>query len=77
MVTEPAAAPVTSPVTASTVAMAVLLLLQLPPPLPVLVNAVLEPSHKVAAPLTVPEFGSAFTVIPAEAVAVPQVLETV
>ncbi len=77
MVTEPAATPVTAPVTASTVAIAVLLLLQLPPPVPVLVNAVVDPAHKVAAPLTVPEFGSAFTAISAVAFAVPQVLVTV
>lgn len=77
MVAEPAATAVTTPVVAFTVAAEVLLLLQVPPPSPVLVNPVLEPTHNVEAPLTVPALGSAFTVILADAVAVPQVLVTV
>lgn len=77
MVTEPAATPVTPPVTVFTVAIAVLLLLQAPPPLPVLVNAVVDPAHKVATPLTIPEFGSGFIVTFCVAVAIPQVLITV
>ena len=77
MVAEPAATAVTTPVTEFTVAAVVLLLLQLPPPSPLLLNAVFAPVHNVAAPLTVPEFGSAVTVIPADAVATPQVLVNV
>lgn len=67
----------TKPVTGSTVAAAILLLLQLPPPSPTLVNIVVKPTHKEEAPLTVPASGNAFTLIVADAVAVPQVLVTV
>lgn len=73
----PAAIAVTTPVTELTVAAAVLLLLQLPPPLPVLVNAVVEPTQMDAAPLTTPEFGRLLIVTFLEAVAIPQELETV
>ena len=51
----------------SMVAIAVLLLLQVPPALPVLVNGVDKPEHTDAAPLTVPAFGTAFTVTVYEA----------
>ena len=77
MVADPTATPVTTPVTAFTVAAAVLLLLQVPPPVPVLVNPVVAPTHTVEAPLTVPEFGRAFMVIAADAVAIPQEFVTV
>src|SRR5664280_3021942 len=45
IVAEPAATPVTTPVVASTVAAAILLLLQLPPPVPLLVNVAVLPAH--------------------------------
>ena len=67
MVVFPAATAVTIPVDAFTVAAAVLLLLQVPPTLPLLVNGVDKPAHTDAAPLTVPAFGTAFTVTAAEA----------
>ena len=62
MVADPAATPVTTPVVASTVAAAVLLLLQLPPPVPLLVNVAVLPAHNADAPLTLPAAGNAFTV---------------
>ena len=68
----PGAIPVTTPVVASTDAAAGLLLLQAPPLRPVLVNVVLEPTHNVTAPLTVPALASGFTVIICVAVEVPQ-----
>src|SRR5665213_1461617 len=77
MVAEPAATPVTAPVIEFTVAAEVLLLLQLPPPLPLLVKAVVEPTHNVPEPLTMPEFGSAFTLTSDEALVAPQVFTTV
>ena len=77
MVADPAATPVTRPVEAFTAAMAVLLLLQVPPASPVVVNEVCALTHNVAAPLTVPAFGSAFTVTVAVALVVPQVLVTI
>jgi hypothetical protein len=63
MVALPAATPVTSPEVAFTVAAAVLLLLQLPPPVPLLVKGVDKPAHTDAAPLTVPAMGTGFTVM--------------
>jgi hypothetical protein len=54
MVAEPAANPVTSPVVELTVAAALLLLLQLPPPVPLLVNMAVAPVHNIEIPLTVP-----------------------
>jgi hypothetical protein len=57
MVAEPAAIPVTVPVTGSTVAAALLLLLQLPPPVPLLANIAVEFVHKIDVPVTVPAFG--------------------
>jgi hypothetical protein len=77
MVAEPADTPVTSPVTEFTVAAAVLLLLQLPPPVPLLVNMAVETAHKVATPLTVPALGTLPTVTMAEADTVPHVDVTV
>jgi hypothetical protein len=77
MVADPAPTPVTCPVTASTVAAAVLLLLQLPPPVPLLVNIAVEPTHNVAAPVTVPACGRSPTVTTADAIASPQPDETV
>ena len=63
MVAVPAATPVTTPVPEFTVATAVLLLLQLPPLVPLLVNVVVDPAQTVEEPLIVPAFGAAFTVI--------------
>lgn len=77
MVAEPAATPVTSPVTAFTVAAAVLLLLQLPPPVPLLANIAVAPAHNAEAPLTVPALGRLPTVTTADAVTVPQAEVTV
>lgn len=73
----PAATPVTTPVVAFTVAAAVLVLLQVPPPVPSLDKVVVEPVHRKVVPLIVPAFGSGLTVIAAVAVAVPQVVVTV
>lgn len=73
----PAATPVTTPVTGSIVATEGSLLLQLPPPFPVLVNGVVDSAHKVAAPLTIPELGSALIVMSFVAIAVPHVLVTI
>lgn len=53
----------TTPVPATTVAMAVLLLLQVPPPVPLLVNVLVEPIHKGLVPLTVPALTVGVTVI--------------
>ena len=74
---EPPLTPVTTPDDAFTVAIAVLLLLQDPPLLPLLVNVVVDPAQTVAAPLTVPAFAAALTVIPFEADIDPQLLLTV
>ena len=71
MVAEPAATPVTSPVIEFTVAAAVLLLLQLPPPVPLLANMAVAPAHNAEAPLTVPALGRFPTVTRADAVTVP------
>ena len=72
MVADPAATPVTSPVTEFTVAAAVLLLVQLPPPVPLLVNMAVKAWHNVEAPLTVPAAGRSPTVTIADAFAAPQ-----
>ena len=77
MVALPAATPVTTPETALTVAVTVLLLLQVPPMLPLLINVVDKPAHTDEAPLTVPALASAFTVTSRVAVEVPQVFDTV
>ena len=71
MIELPAATPVTVPVAEFTVAAAVLLLLQVPP-VPLVVNGVDKPAHTVAAPLTVPAFATALTVMIAEAEEVAQ-----
>ena len=73
----PTPTPVTTPVTGSTVAAAVLLLLQVPPPVPLLANTAVELAHKVVIPLTVPALGSGPTVTTAVAVATPHTEETV
>ena len=70
----PAATPVTKPVVVFTVATDGVTLLQLPPVVPLLVYVVVDPAHTAAAPLTVPAFGIAFTVINFVALAVPQLL---
>ncbi len=63
MVALPGATPVTTPDNEFTVAAAVLLLLQLPPPLPLLVNVVAKPVQTDGAPFTTPAFGTGFTVM--------------
>ena len=74
MVAVPDPTAVTTPVPEFTVAIAVLLLLQLPPVIPLLVNEAVVPAQAVAAPLTVPALGAAFTVINFVALKVPQLL---
>lgn len=71
MVALPVATPVTTPVAEFTVAAAGLLLLQVPP-VPLVVNGVDKPAHTVDAPLTVPAFATALTVMVAEAEDVAQ-----
>ena len=77
MVEVPSATAVTTPVVALTVATAVLLLLQVPPPVPLLVNVVDRPVHTDDAPVTEPAFAMALTVSSCVAVEVPQPLDTV
>jgi len=77
MVELPGATPVTMPVEEFTVAAAVLLLLQVPPPVPVMVNVVDKPEHIDDAPLTVPAFATAFTVTSWVAVEVPHPFDSV
>jgi len=77
MVEVPSATAVTTPVVALTVATAGLLLLQLPPPVPLLVNVVDRPVHTDDAPVTEPAFAMALTVTSCVAVEVPQPLDTV
>lgn len=77
MVAEPAATPVTSPVVAFTVAAAVLLLLHVPPPVPLLVNMAVLPAHNMFVPLTVPAAGRLPTVTTVDAVANPHTDEMV
>jgi hypothetical protein len=77
IVADPAATPVTTPDTGSTVAAAALLLSQVPPPVPVLVNTAVEPAHIVPVPLTVPAAGRLPIVTMVEAVASPQTEEIV
>jgi hypothetical protein len=60
-----------------TVAMLVLLLLHEPPAVPLLVNVVVWPTHTDDAPLIVPAFGAASTVIDFVAEAEPQPVVTV
>jgi hypothetical protein len=77
MVALPAPTPVTTPVVEFTVATRLLLLLQLPPANPLLVNVVGEPAHIAGAPVTVPAFGRALMVILADDAELPQVPLTV
>jgi hypothetical protein len=77
MVELPAATPVTTPVVEFTVAAAGLLLLQLPPLIPLLVNVVDKPAHTDGPPLMVPAFAIAFTVTSLVAVEVPHTFDTV
>lgn len=72
----PAATPVTTPVVEFTVAAAGLLLLQVPPPTPLLVNVVDKPVHTVNEPVIEPAFARALTVTTLVAVDVPQLLDT-
>ena len=74
MVELPAATPVTTPVDAFTVATDVLRLSQLPPVVPLLVYVVVAPAQIGDAPLTVPAFTAALTVIDLDELAVPQLL---
>ena len=73
----PAATPVITPVIEFTVAAAVLLLLQLPPELPLVVNVVDRPAHIDTTPLIVPALATAFTVTNCVVADVPQVFDTV
>lgn len=77
IVADPAATPVTTPVTEFTVATRLLLVLQLPPAVPVLVNVVTEPAQSGDEPLTVPAFGRALMVILADEEELPHVPLTV
>ena len=77
IVADPAATPVTTPVAAFTVATRLLLLLQLPPAVPLLVNVVTEPAQSGDEPLTTPAFGRALMVILADEEEVPHVPLTV
>lgn len=70
MVAFPAATPVTTPDAAFTEATATLLLLQVPPLLPLVLNVVAKPAQTVDEPLTVPGLGKALTVIFVETVEV-------
>jgi hypothetical protein len=72
----PEETPVTIPFVELTVATAGLLLLQVPP-LPVLVNGVVKPEQTLAAPLAIPAFGAGVTMMIADAMAFPQVVDTV
>lgn len=69
--------PVTKPVEEFTVATKLLLLLQLPPPVPLLVRVVTEPAHIAVEPLIVPASGTALMVILADEALLPHVLLTV
>ena len=75
IVAVPAATPVTTPVVAFTVAIETLLLLQVPL-FPEVVNVAFDPAQTVEAPLIVPAFGSALTVMSSCALDVPQLFVT-
>ena len=77
MVALPVATPVTTPVDEFTVATRLLLLLQLPPPEPLLVKVVTEPPHSVAEPVTEPALGRALMVMLADDKELPHVPLTV
>ena len=78
MVAVPALTPVTTPVDAFTVAIAVLEVLQVPPPV-AFVKVELEPTQAEAVPVIVPADGSAFsiTTVAAEVAVQPLLLVTV
>ena len=67
----PAATPITKPLVGLMVATDGLLLFQVPPTLPLLVNVVAKPTHNEDAPLIVPALGIGFTVTRWVAVDVP------
>jgi hypothetical protein len=74
----PAATAVTTPVVEFTVATEVLLLLQVPPPLPLLLYCAVAPMQSGELPLTVPAFAFGLTVKVIDALAGdPQPLFTV
>lgn len=77
MVALPAPTPVTTPVDELTLATKLLLLLQIPPPVPLVVSVVIDPAHTADEPLTKPAFGRALMVILADETELPQVLLTV
>lgn len=77
MVAVPAETPVTTPVVEFTVTTKLLLLLQLPPLIPLLVNVTTEPAHTEDEPLMVPAFGSALMVMLDDEEEPPQELLTV
>lgn len=77
MVVFPAPTPVSTPVDAFIDATPGLLLLQDPPPWPLLVRVADNPTHTDAAPLIVPALANAFTVTSFVAVEVPHTLDTV
>ena len=77
MIELPAAMAVTTPVVELTVAAAGLLLLQVPPAAPVLVNVADRPAHTDDEPLTEPAFATALTVTVAEVEEVAQAEVTV
>ena len=58
----PGETPLTKPEEAFTVAKGMLLLLQTPPPSPLLLSAVVRPAHTVGVPLMVPALGCGMTV---------------
>ena len=62
MLVVPAATAVITPVPSSTVAIEVFVLLQLPPPVPLLVYVVVAPMQSGVVPLTVPAAGLELTV---------------
>ena len=77
MVALPAVTPVTTPELISTVAIPGALLVQVPPLLPLEVALVEPPIHTDAAALMVPAFNTGFTVIGADASAMPHELKMV
>ena len=76
MVATPAVTPLTLP-NVFTVAMGGVLLPQVPPGTPVLIRLMDEPAQTEAGPLMVPPSGIGFTVMGADALAVPQPVVTV
>lgn len=74
MVVVPVALPLTTPA-AVTLAIDGLLLLQVPP-VPVVVNVLVVPTHIIGVPLIVPADGDRLTVITFVAIALPQLLLT-